>query len=169
MHAASFSVWKVKPVEVPETFDAVSSAWRVWGFRLALKITGCPDAAEDALQEALFRALRSRGSLRNPESGTAWFRRILVRCALGQVPARPVQPSEEPVAASAEADIVEALHVRRTLSKLRPAHRAVLALAIGEGLSYAEIADAMGVREGTIASRLHAAKKAFRTLWEDEQ
>ena len=169
MHAASFSIWNVKPVEVAETFDAVSSAGRVWGFRAAFKRTGCPDAAEDALQEALLRALRSRGSLRNPESGTAWFRRILVRCAIGQIPARPFEPSEEPIAESAETAILEALHVRRTLCQLRPTHRAVLALAIGEGLSYAEIADAMGVREGTVASRLHAAKKAFRTLWEDEE
>jgi len=143
-------------------FESAAAEWRVWGYRLALKITGCPEAAADALQNALIRAFRSRGKLDQVESPRAWFRQILVRCAIDQLPI----PNPNPTEPIADADPAESIHIRNVLAKLDSADRAILALAIGEGLSYAEIATLLEIPEGTVGSRLHHAKSAFRKRWE---
>ncbi|KXK13183.1 MAG: RNA polymerase sigma factor [Fimbriimonadaceae bacterium] len=141
--------------------------WRVWGYRLALKITGCPDAAADAVQEALIRAHRSRGSLRSVEAADGWFKKTLVRAALDQRARESRALPEQP--AASDPDLGASLQVRLTLRKLKPEQRALLALALGAGYSYAEIAYLLDVPEGTVASRLHAAKSAFRKKWEEAQ
>lgn len=141
--------------------------WRVWGYRLALKITGCPEAAADAVQEALIRAHRSKGALHSVEAADGWFRKTLVRAALDQR-VRECRPALEDTAA-ANLDLGASLQVRMTLRKLKPEQRALLALAIGAGYSYAEIAQLLNIPEGTVASRLHAAKAAFRKMWEETQ
>lgn len=141
--------------------------WRVWGYRLALKITGCPDAAADAVQEALIRAHRSRSSLHSVDAADGWFKKTLVRAALDQRAHESRAVPEEPPAS--DPDLGASLQVRLTLSKLNPQHRALLALALGAGYSYAEIAHLLDIPEGTVASRLHAAKSAFRKKWEEAQ
>ena len=148
-------------------FDALAEEWREWGYRLALKITGCHDAALDALQEACVKAYRARRSLREAASAEAWFRRIVVRCALGQKP-RP-SGALTGFEVSGEAHPMDRIQVQITLCRLKPWQRAILALAIGEGMSYAEIAYALGIPIGTVGSRLDAAKKAFRKQWGDER
>ena len=57
--------------------------------------------------------------------------------------------------------------VRHALSRLAPKDRALLALAHMEGLSYAELSDTLGIPSGTVGSRLHAAREAFRKEWGD--
>lgn len=147
--------------------EALATEWRVWGYRLALKITGCPEAAEDALQEALLRALAGYGRLRSSAASASWFRQIVVRCALAQVPDRTRTALANASEKAAGGDLEQDLAVRRTLAKLRPEQRGILALAIGEGMTYEEIACCLDIPEGTVASRLHAAKQAFRAIWEE--
>lgn len=165
LQARTVSVFRIREERDPQrALEALASEWRVWGFRLALKITGDQDLAEDALQDALLRALRHQGALRDPHAAKGWFRRILVRCALDQC---RVSAPVELVERAVEADFDDGLAVKRVLSELKPAQRALLALAIGEGLSYDEIASSLGIPAGTVASRLHTAKQAFRSRWED--
>jgi RNA polymerase sigma-70 factor (ECF subfamily) len=148
--------------------DSYLDGWRDWGFRVALKITGCHEAAFDALQEALIRAVRSQMSLRDPAMAHSWFRRILIRCALAQKPTVQFALADTGSIELGEGAI-EAIHVRATLSRLKPKQRAILALALGEGLSYEEIAEALGIPIGTVGSRLSAAREAFRKAWGNER
>ena len=60
----------------------------------------------------------------------------------------------------------ERLAVFETLRKLDPEQRALLGMALNQGLSYREIGEALDIPEGTVASRLNAAKKAFQRKWE---
>jgi RNA polymerase sigma-70 factor (ECF subfamily) len=62
---------------------------------------------------------------------------------------------------------VEMLAVFEVLKRLTPEHRALLGMAINQGLSYREISEALDIPEGTVASRLSAAKKAFQRKWEE--
>jgi RNA polymerase sigma-70 factor (ECF subfamily) len=136
---------------------------RPWLYRLALAIALRPDVAEDIVQESLIRASRSREKLRSVQEPNAWLRPIVVRCAITALKSTaPVTPVKE----GFFEDPTESLAVRDTLSRLTGTDRAVLAMAHFEDLSYAEIAEILNVPEGTVASRLHHAREAFRKEWQ---
>ena len=136
-------------------------------YRLALAIVSDPELAEDVAQETLARAFRDRRQLRDRSAVEAWLRRITVRQALNACRTRrPERLVTEP---TDDTDRTLNLAVRQALTHLKPKHSTILALAMYEGLTHREIADSLGVPEGTVASRVHAAKEAFRTVWEDEE
>jgi RNA polymerase sigma-70 factor (ECF subfamily) len=62
-------------------------------------------------------------------------------------------------------DPMLARDVARVLADLAPEQRAILVLRDLEGLSEAEAAELLHVAQGTIKSRLHRARDAFRTRW----
>lgn len=140
---------------------------RPWAFRLAKMIVASNELAEDVAQEAFIRAHRHRERLAAAESPTAWLRQVVVRCALSALEYRRM---ESPITDDQEIsspELAERLAVEATLARLDSKHRAILALAVGECLSYREIADALGIPMGTVASRLAAARAEFRRLWEE--
>lgn len=141
-------------------------ALRPKAVRIALSILGSADAAEDVAQEVMLRAHRSCGAVA-PEAIEAWVRKTAVRCSLTALQARrPVELSVE--SACQDGEIDTRLAVEAALARLPHDQRALLALAVGQGWSYQEIADALEIPVGTVGSRLHAAKAAFRAVWEDE-
>lgn len=135
---------------------------RPWAYRLALAVVGAPEVAEDVAQEAMVRAWRAQGTLAGVEDMRAWLRRVVVRQAVTALGRRSFAELPETPAPDAEA----AMHVRAVLASLPTETRALLALAYFEGLTYAELAAALEIPEGTVASRLHAAKAVFRAAWE---
>ncbi|MCO5296274.1 MAG: RNA polymerase sigma factor [Fimbriimonadaceae bacterium] len=133
-------------------------------FRLALAILGSPELAEDAAQEALVRAARNRNKLAHVDDPKAWLRRIVVRCSLTLLGERRGDSIAEGGSLPAcETEVA----VRDALSRLDPADRALLALTHFEGLAYAEVAELLHIPMGTVASRLHRAREAFRKEWGD--
>ena len=142
--------------------EAILRDARPWLYRLALAISAKPDLAEDITQDALIRAAKSSEKLRSVTEPHAWLRTVLVRCAVTALGRIPPVPEVEGVVAT---DPTESLAVQGTLSRLNPADRALLALAHFEELSYAEIGAALDIPVGTVASRLHAARDAFRKEW----
>jgi RNA polymerase sigma factor (sigma-70 family) len=71
---------------------------------------------------------------------------------------------EDAVVAGLEVD-----RLVRDLSELTRYQREVLLLAFAEQLTHPEIAEVLGVRIGTVKSRLHGAKKALMRRWEQEE
>ncbi len=136
-------------------------------YHLALAIVGDPELAEDVAQETLARAFRDRRQLRDRSAVEAWLRRITVRQALNACRTR--RPERLDVEPADYTDQTLNLAVRQALARLKPEHSTVLALSMYEGLTQREIADSLGVPEGTVASRTHAAKAAFKKIWEDEE
>ena len=133
--------------------------------RLCTRIA--PAMADDATQEALLAVFRGLPSLRAPEAIITWVRAVSVRTAVrlarqADREAAPAQAPVEPEACSHEGlvDIGDAL------GRLPLAQRAVLVLRIQEGLSEQEIAATLGISAGTVKSRLHRARAAFREVWE---
>jgi len=126
-----------------------------------------PAAADDATQEALLAVFRGLPALRAPEAIMTWVRSVTIRTAIRV--AR--QPDQEVAAAPAHADpsarAFEGLaDIDDALTRLPPSQRAVLVLRAREGLSEQEIAAALGIPAGTVKSRLHRARAAFREMWE---
>jgi RNA polymerase sigma-70 factor, ECF subfamily len=145
------------------SFDDFSQIHREQLFRLALRILGAADPAQDVVQDVLLQALRHWRRIEDP---LPWCRRALVRRALSEL-GRRRRFGPMPNRACTDEDLLERLTVERALAKLKPQARALLALALGEGWSYAEIAVALKIPEGTVGSRLHKAKADFRRVYED--
>ena len=116
---------------------------------LCLHLTGRRADAEDATQEALVAVDRGLPSFRGEARLGTWAYRIALRAAL-HVRARrrdgePLAPEPRGLAAA--------------MARLPAEPRAVLSLFAVEGLSHAEIAAILGVPEGTVWPRLHAARR----------
>jgi RNA polymerase sigma-70 factor (ECF subfamily) len=130
------------------------------------------DRAEDAVQETLVRCWRDLPSLREPERFEAWQRRTLMHAIADEFrrgrryEAQVRVLHAEPVDGDAAAALADRDELDRGFRRLSPEHRAILVLRHFQGLTLPEIADALGIPEGTAKSRLHYATEAMRVALE---
>jgi RNA polymerase sigma-70 factor (ECF subfamily) len=133
---------------------------RLWA--VALRTTGDPDEAADALQDALLSAHRSAASFRGDAQVTTWLHRIVVNACLDRLrraKARPTVPlpdhdSAHPIEPSDPLGRRElAWEIDRALRTLPDDQRAALVLVDVEGYSVDETADLLGIPSGTVKSR----------------
>jgi RNA polymerase sigma factor (sigma-70 family) len=126
-----------------------------------------PAAADDATQEALLAVFRGLPSLRAPEAIMTWVRSVTVRTAIRLVRRHDQEITAGQTPADPHASRFEGLaDIDDALARLPPSQRAVLVLRTREGLSEQEIAAILGIPAGTVKSRLHRARAAFREMWE---
>ncbi len=130
------------------------------------------DAGPDAAQETMIQVMRDLKSLRDPGALTGWVRRIATREAIRQAQRARREPSVEHLdrtyadaSSSSHPDPMLARDVERVLSELPADQRTILVLRDLEGLSEGEAASLLGIARGTIKSRLHRARDAFRKRW----
>lgn len=126
-------------------------------FRTCWRVIGDRTLAEDVTQEVFLRVFDQIRRYDERSGFATWLYRLAVNHALNaarhhrradrQVPPRPRNPGE-----GSPDD------VQRLLAGLSPEHRAVLVLREMHGLSYREIADALGIPTGTVMSRLARAR-----------
>jgi RNA polymerase sigma-70 factor (ECF subfamily) len=131
---------------------------------LCLHLTGRRADAEDAVQEVFVAVHRGLPGFAGASRLTTWIYRIALRAAFRARARRqdgePLDP--ETSGGGGELDMVvrdEARRVASAMERLPAGPRAVLSLFAVEGLSHREIADILGVPEGTVWSRLHAARR----------
>jgi RNA polymerase sigma-70 factor (ECF subfamily) len=147
-----------------EAFQRLFTALREPVFRLCLQLTGQRADAEDAVQETFVSVLRALPAFRGESRLATWVYRIAVHAALrlrtrrppwgGAIAPEPVLDGERAQAArDGTREILEAME------RLPAEHRITLALFAIEGLRHGEIAEVLGVPEGTVWSRLHSARK----------
>jgi RNA polymerase sigma-70 factor (ECF subfamily) len=148
-----------------EAFEAVFEALRAPVFALCLHLTGDRHDAEDAVQEVFLAVHRALPGFRGDAGISTWVYRIALRAALRQRarrrPSEAVDP-EMPADRGGEAHLAardEARRVQAAVAGLPAEHRAVLSLFAVDGLGHRQIAEILGVPEGTVWSRLHAARK----------
>ena len=141
-------------------------------FRTAYAITRDHQLAEDAVQAALASAYSRWGRVSRTDHPEAYVRRMVVNEVLGWrrrrgSSERPVgEPPDRVGDASHEDRIVETDAVWSALRQLPPRQRAVVVLRYYEHLSESEIADALGIRPGTVKSQCSAALAHLRRLLE---
>jgi RNA polymerase sigma-70 factor (ECF subfamily) len=95
---------------------------------------------------------------------TTWIYRIALRTALRvRARRRPSEPLDPELPGGGGEDamrfVIEARRLAAALGRLPAEQRAVLSLFALDGLGHAAIAEILGVPEGTVWSRLHAARK----------
>ena len=125
------------------------------------------DAGPDAAQETMIQVMRDLSGLRDPTALRSWVRRIATREAIRHAERRRREPLFDHLEETEGALLDPALagDVTRVLAELPPDQRAILVLRDLEGLSEAEAAAELDVARGTIKSRLHRARDAFRKRW----
>ncbi len=155
-------------------------------FAIAMGLVRDENDARELVQEAFLRVYRGLDSFQGTSSFFTWLYRIVTNLAIdlmrkpGRKEAELVE-SEHTVADEAEIPLVSrfdgadpldvirrreiASRIQAALDALPPYHRGVIVMREVEGLSYEEMAQAMGVSKGTIMSRLfHARQKLQRAL-----
>lgn len=130
--------------------------------------------AEDAVQEALLKGYLGLDGYDRSRPFQGWWFAILRNCCLDLIRRRKVRRSllpwarAEPVAA-AEADVLQAEEVLGCLGRLTPLQREILELRYFGDCSYQDIAETLGIPEGTVMSRLHAARQALAEIYRKDE
>lgn len=139
---------------------------------IARKILRDPDAAEDALQQAVIQAWRDLPRLRDPERFDAWLSKLLVSACYREArrsrrfAARVDVPAVEPSTDDDAEALADRERIEQAFLVLSPAHRAVVVLHHYADLPLAEVAAIVGIAPGTARSRLHYALRALRAALE---
>lgn len=168
-------------------FDAGQAGMPTWGelvaehadsvYRLAFRLSGNQHDAEDLTQETFMRVFRS---LKNYQPGTfeGWLHRITTNLFLDmvrhrgkirmealpedyeRVPGTDMTPEQAYTVANLDPALQEALDM------LSPDFRVAVILCDVIGLSYDEIAETLGVKMGTVRSRIHRGRGQLRASLE---
>lgn len=144
--------------------------------QFAYRLLGTREEMEDALQEACLRAFRAapRFQRRHHASPDAWLYRVLYRTCMDRLRERRRTPllltgEAQSSLASSDDAVVTRLDVERALAQLPPQLRAVSVLVDVIGLDYATTAKVVGVRPGTVASRLSRARAELRANLDEDR
>jgi RNA polymerase sigma-70 factor (ECF subfamily) len=141
-------------------------------YSIALRYAGDSAAAMDIAQDTFLKLLSSIGQFRREASFESWLYRLVVNSCLDyHRRRRRFLPLLDEALDIFRAPSENALHdllreeqeerVQQVVARLPEEQRIVVVLRYTEGLSYEEIADLLGCRRGTVASRLNRAHKAL--------
>lgn len=139
------------------------------GYRLSYGVLRNRVDAEDALQDAFLLAWRHLPRLRDPDSWSAWFRRLLVNSAIEVHRRRRRRTTvrllsqEVPPIGDSSAQVAMEDEVDRLMGCLEPRDRVLIVLRYQQDLDLPAIAAAMGIPLGTAKSRLHRALARMRS------
>ena len=157
----------------PPSWDEVVRLHSARVYRLAYRLTGNQHDAEDLTQEVFVRVFRSLGSY-TPGTFEGWLHRITTNLFLDMVrrkarirfDALPDDAERLPGKEPSPAQVYDDTHfdddVQAALDALPPDFRAAVVLCDLEGLSYEEIAATLGIKIGTVRSRIHRGRSQLR-------
>lgn len=163
----------------PHAFEELFNRHRDRLWAVALRTTGNPDEAADALQEAMISVLRSAASFRGDAAVTTWMHRIVVNACLDRIRRARVRsavplpgsdadrPDTLPDRRDAIAEKELQMVVEQALMELPEEQRVPIVLVDVEGYPVEEVAVLLGIPSGTVKSRCSRgrAKLAARLAW----
>jgi RNA polymerase sigma-70 factor (ECF subfamily) len=150
-----------------EAWDELVARWHPRLWRFISRMLSDREEAEDVLQSAWLRIVRSLASLQEPERLGAWLYSIVRRTVADRLREQYRRPPPEAIGEVGDWDDgVETLEVLDSIETglrgLHPVDREAVVLHYLEELSVADVAEVCGVPPGTIKSRLHRARTAIR-------
>jgi len=158
-----------------DAFDALFRRWSGPLLRYLERMLRDLAEAEELVQEVFLRVHRARDRYTPEARFSTWLYRIATNLALNELrrprrravhrsaegeaapPLAGHEPSPERVVDARRA----AAALRRELERLPDKQRAALCLVAVEGLSYAEVAEALGVTQKAVKSLVHRARSAL--------
>lgn len=139
-------------------------------FRFAYKWCGNRADAEDVTQQACMKLARSIGQFRFESSFSSWLYRLVINCGKDwyksqrrhhhEVEGLPEEAYAEP----AGENRVFLWQILGTLEKMAEGFKETALLVYGEGLTHAEAAGILAVKESTVSWRLHEIRKQLNSL-----
>ena len=145
-------------------------------YSLVLRMIGSPQDAEDLLQDVFLHAYRKLGGFRGESSLGTWLYRLAVNQCLDFLRGRQTKMARvtgsyddsgmsEPVApAPVVPDAISRVDLERAIARLPDGCRTAFVLHDVEGFAHHEVADMLGVSEGTSKSQVHKARLKLRAL-----
>lgn len=145
-------------------------------YAICLRMTANPEEAEDLTQETFIQLFNKIGSFRGESAFTTWLHRMTVNQVLmhfrrrksrpeytteeGETPVQIVQGTEN----ENRMPVVDRIALEDAVKQLAPGYRSVFVLHDVEGHEHNEIAEMLGISEGTSKSQLHKARLKLRDL-----
>lgn len=159
-------------------FDALYDRYRDQALRTASLITGSRTDGEDVVQEAFVQCYQKIRQLRDPTRFRPWLFRLLTRAAWKYCRQRS---REEPMAAcyddaeNAEESALgtvlrneQSRELFRAVQRLEAKQKTVIVLFYYDDMAIRDIARVLSCREGTVKSRLYAARRNLQKIMENE-
>ncbi|MGE3511062.1 MAG: RNA polymerase sigma factor [Vicinamibacterales bacterium] len=154
-------------------------------YRFSLLVCGHPEDAEDVMQDALMKTYQYVSRIQAPDAFRTWLYRTVRNACLMKRRRRVDEPAHhvsieqggfseegEPQAVAVEAkarpadqqlmDAWIGARLRKALTALPPAYRAIVVMREIEGLSTREVAGIMRISEANVKTRLHRARVMMR-------
>ncbi len=146
-------------------------------YGLALRILRSPPDAEEVAQDAFVRAWLALPGFRGEAKFSTWLYRIVARRAFDRAAvlkgrraretsleeARSVAVGKASLEAAARA--TNMLRLERSLDELSAVQRAVVTMYYYQERAVQQVAEALGLPEGTVKTHLHRARAALRGFW----
>ncbi len=181
------AMWRVQMLDDPQAFAELVRRWEAPIRRLGVRLLGDVHRAEDVAQEAFAKVFTHRRDFDPAARFSTWLWRIAVNLCRDELRRRERRretaletvaggdgegregPDLEVVAEGAgPAETLETVEraeaVRRALMRLPELYRVVVALRHYEGLKFHEVAEVLGVPEGTVKSRMVEALDRLERL-----
>jgi RNA polymerase sigma-70 factor (ECF subfamily) len=145
-------------------------------YSLCLRLTANPTDAEDLRQDVFVNLWRKIETFRGEAAFTTWLYRFTVNQVLMHWRKRRRRPEEalEEEEFSTEAvpgtedpkqmPIIDRIAIEAAVARLAPGYRDVFRLHLVEGYEHKEVAEILGISEGTSKSQLHKARLRLRSL-----
>lgn len=164
----------------PPSWDEVVREHADRVYRLAYRLTGNQHDAEDLTQETFIRVFRSLASYK-PGTFEGWLHRITTNLFLDMARRRsrlrmeglPEDTDRLPGGGPSPEQVFQETHLdpdlQAALDELPPEFRAAVVLCDVEGLSYEEIGTTLGVKLGTVRSRIHRGRQLLKTVLESRR
>jgi RNA polymerase sigma-70 factor (ECF subfamily) len=142
-------------------------------YGVCLRYVANVDDANDILQEGFIKVFRNLEKFRREGSFEGWIRRIFVNTAIEQfrkkIKLYNVDEVQENTIEDKELtalDLLATKDIMNIVNELSPGYKAVFNLHVIEGFSHKEIAEMLGITEGTSKSQLARAKGVLKKIVE---
>jgi len=145
-------------------------------FSVAFRLLGNATDAEDLLQEIFMAAHRKLDTFRGEAALGTWLYRLATNLCLDHLRSRSGRSSQVTDSIEDEQRLIDSttsglaeqtvtkMDIERAMAKLPEGCRAAFVLHDIEGLEHREVADVLGIAEGTSKSQVHKARTKLRAL-----
>ena len=140
-------------------------------YGLCLRYAANAEEAEDILQEGFIKVFKKIASFRREGSFEGWIRRIFVNTAIEhyrkKMYLQPITEHEENTVEGSYLSVLDNLaekDIINLVQQLSPGYRTVFNMYVVEGYSHKQIAEQLGISEGTSKSQLSRAKQILQDL-----